>query len=124
MFSENIKHMISVKKLDICGLVILILLCSVCFALSSIEQFFISYFFLWLWQAISMFIHMYFCKNQPVHKYRTAYEWTFLICTLPLLFFGGFLILLVVLPFTNLWYLNISLRELKLWQHRRFIQLR
>lgn len=115
--------MITLKKIDAYGQLLLIslaILLSVCL---QGETIFYSYFIVGGWQVGSTLVQLCFNKRWPELKERRGYQ-LFLLFSAITAPAGSFMLLLFIAPVTAIWYLFISFRELRIWQHRQFIQLR
>ncbi len=114
--------MITLKKIDFYGqifLIFLTIILAVCLQETAVV---FGYFITGCWQVLSTIIQACINKKLPELRERKYYQiiTVIIILTSPL---GAWLILFIA-PVVAFWYLNISYRELKIWQHRRFIQLR
>jgi hypothetical protein len=115
--------MYTLKKIDAWGQLVVIIGCLVFVTIFSVERALWSYFIVGGWQVMSALLQAFLNKKHLEVWDRKTYMW-FLIITIITFPIGSYWLLIYVAPFTAIWYLSISFRELRIWQHRRFIQLR
>jgi hypothetical protein len=114
----------TLKKVDVYTQTVLIV-GSFIYALIKIDASVIyCYFIVGGWQVLSTALHLSITdSHKPLVRDRKAYN-IFLIVATVTLPVGSYLLLLLVAPFAAVWYLSISFREMKIWEFRRFIQLK
>jgi hypothetical protein len=115
--------MILLKRIDVYGQFILILLCTALTLIFHSEVFLICLFIIGFWQVVSTSIQMFFNKNKVEVHGREAYQ-KFLVVSILTLPIGSFWVLPFIAPFAAIWYFAISRRELRIWEARQLIQFR
>ena len=126
--------MITLKKIDVYGQLILIIASFIYAFVQNNATSVYCYYIVGGWQLISFSIHAILRKKVITVVCRNFYSFSLILSVASFLFCVAFhlyeqtmLLLIAFLflaPLMAVYYLLISFRELSIWQHRQFIQLR
>ena len=125
--------MITLKKVDVYGQVILFAAALIWALFTQIEPaWLIGYFVIGGWQLLSVMVHWAWSSHWPLRTDRSLYAWVLILLLLAglisLIVTPGIFIYLglpmVAGPLLAVWYFKISFRELSSWQLRTLIRWR
>ncbi len=125
--------MLLLKKIDVYGQAFATILC-LCLPIFSGEIYMLMsfYFVIGSWQIISVLLHLAFANKRPIMQQRQQFHRILLIisilfgvcCINGALLMLFLFVLLLVSPFSAIWYFSINHKELSNWEAKELVHFR